>query len=64
MYKDNVKGLHRTQLLVALLANKGYTFSHTMGIKNKDTQEKVASTPEEAINLINKLYKTKLDSTT
>ena len=27
-YKGNVKGLHRTQLMLAMFANKGYTFSH------------------------------------
>jgi len=55
-YKGNVKGLHRTQLLVSLFSQKGYTFSHNYGVKNKETQEIVASTPEQAINLLNKLY--------
>jgi tagatose-1,6-bisphosphate aldolase non-catalytic subunit AgaZ/GatZ len=52
-----VKGLHRTQLLVALFANKGYIFSHNYGVKNRDTQEIEASTPAQAIELLNKLYK-------
>ena len=33
--EKNVKGLHRTQLIVALLANKDYTFYHNLGVKNK-----------------------------
>jgi len=56
VYSGNVKGLHRTQLLVALFANKGYIFSHNYGVKNKDTQEVEAKTPAQAIELLNKLY--------
>ena len=52
----DLKGLHRTQLMVAMLSNKGYTFSHLHGIKNKDTQEFVATTPKEAIGLFNQLF--------
>ena len=55
-YKGNVKGLHRTQLLVALFSHKGFTFSHNYGVKNKETQEIVASKPQQALDLLNKLY--------
>ena len=51
-----LKGMHRTQLMVAMLSNKGYTFSHLHGIKNKETQEFVATTPTEAIELFNDLF--------
>jgi hypothetical protein len=57
VYSGNVKGLHRTQLLVALFGNKGYIFSHNYGVKNRDTQEIEAKSPTEAIELLNKLYK-------
>jgi len=56
VYKGNVKGLHRTQLLVALFSYKGYTFSHNYGVKNKETQEIVANSPDQAIELLNELY--------
>jgi len=59
-YKDNVKGLHRTQLLVSLFVEKGYTFSHNYGVKNKATQKIEAKNPEQAVELLNKLYRTKL----
>ena len=36
VYKGNVKGLHRTQLLVAMFSHGGYTFSHAVGVKTKD----------------------------
>jgi len=51
-----LKGLHRTQLMVAMLSEKGYTFIHLKGIKNKITQEFVATTPKEAIGLFNQLF--------
>lgn len=62
VYSGNVKGLHRTQLLVALFANKGYIFSHNYGVKNKDTQEVEAKSPTQAIELLNKLYGADFDN--
>jgi hypothetical protein len=56
-YKGNVKGLHRTQLMLSLFSYKGYTFSHNYGVKNKVTQEIVSQNPEEAIDVLNKEYK-------
>ncbi len=52
----DLKGMHRNQLMVAMLSNKGYTFMHLKGIKNKKTQEIVANTPESAIELFNVLF--------
>ena len=59
-YQGNVKGLHRTQLMLSLFANKDRTFSHSTGVVNKETGEKEASSPKEAIELLNKLYGFKL----
>lgn len=56
-YAGNVKGLHRTQLMLSLFTHKGYTFSHNYGVKNKITNEIVADKPEDAIGLLNKEYK-------
>lgn len=55
-YEGNVKGLHRTQLMLSLFANKGCTFSHNYGVKDKESQEILARTSKEAINLLNSLY--------
>ena len=55
-YSGNVKGLHRTQLMLALFSNKGKTFGHSTGVVDKETGEREASTPQEAIALLNKLY--------
>ena len=59
-YSGNVKGLHRTQLMLSLFANKGRTFGHSTGVVDKETGEREASTPQEAIALLNKLYGFKL----
>ena len=63
-YSGNVKGLHRTQLLVSLFSHKGYTFSHNYGVKDKESQEIVANTPQQAIDLLNKVYNLNLDRDT
>ena len=59
-YSGNVKGLHRTQLMLSLFANKNRTFGHSTGVINKETDKREASTPQEAIVLLNKLYGFKL----
>ncbi len=51
-----LKGLHRTQLIVAMASAKGYTFLHTKGIKEKFNHNFVAQTPEQAVALFSKLY--------
>ena len=63
-YAGNVKGLHRTQLLVSLFSNKGYTFSHNYGVKSRESQEIVASNPAQAIEVLNKEYGLNLDKET
>ena len=55
-YKGNVKGLHRTQLMLALFSNKGFTFSHNYGVKQKSSGEIVANTPRKAIKLLSQQY--------
>jgi hypothetical protein len=55
-YKGNVKGLHRTQLMLSLFSYKGHTFSHNYGVKNKETQEIAANNPSQAVKLLNDMY--------
>lgn len=55
-YTGNVKGLHRTQLMLSLFTNKGKSFSHATGVVDRETGEKEASNPQEALALLNKLY--------
>lgn len=64
VYTGNVKGLHRTQLILHLFSYKGYTFKHEEGIFNKETKEKIAEHPAEAVELLNKLYNWHIDRKT
>ena len=52
----NLKGLHRTQFLVALFSEIGYTFNHFCGIKEKKTKEWTITDPEDALQLLSKHY--------
>ena len=52
----NLKGLHRTQFLVALFSEIGYTFSHFSGIKEKKTSEWTITSPEDALELLSEHY--------
>lgn len=53
-YKDNVKGLHRTQLMLAMFQALDMSFNHGTGVKNRATGEIVATTPKEALSVLNK----------
>ena len=63
-YEGNVKGLHRTQLLLAAFGAKGKTFNHVNGVKDKETGQVEATNPEEAIDLLGELYNTTFDEKT
>jgi len=47
--------------MLAMFSNKGYTFSHNYGVKDKNTQEIVAKNPQQAIDLLNREYNIDLD---
>tara|TARA_R110002020_G_scaffold167330_4_gene355536 strand:- start:694 stop:1740 length:1047 start_codon:yes stop_codon:yes gene_type:complete len=51
-----LKGLHRTQLMLAMFGAKDYAFKHVGGVYDKTTGEKVAHSPSEATELLQKLY--------
>ena len=54
----NLKGLHRTQFIVALFSEMGYTFNHFSGIKKKDTSEWVITNPQDALDMLSLYYGT------
>jgi len=56
IYKGVVKGLHRTQLMLALFTAKGKMFKHEQGVLDKETREVEATTPKQALALLNTLY--------
>jgi hypothetical protein len=55
-YAGNVKGLHRTQLMLHLFTYKGYIFNHNKGVSVKSTGELVAHDPDKAVEILNKAY--------
>lgn len=63
-YAGNVKGLHRTQLMLHLFTAKGFMFKHNKGIQDKETLEWVAKNPQEAIAKLNELYHFNIDEKT
>ena len=54
--KGEVKGAHRTQLLLSLLSNKRLSFSHKHGITNMDTKERITSDPTQIVEILNRAY--------
>jgi hypothetical protein len=54
-YIGNIKGLHRTQLLVALFTNKGLSFNHNQGVKDKGGKI-LAKNPQQVLDLLNEIY--------
>jgi hypothetical protein len=54
--EQGLKGLHRTQFLVALFSEIGYTFNHFSGIKEKKTSEWAITSPEDALQLLSEHY--------
>jgi hypothetical protein len=58
---ENLKGLHRTQLLLSLFNSKGYSFVHGMGVRNKETGKYVARDVDSALELLGDLYGSPID---
>ena len=52
-----LKGLHRTQLIHALVLAKDHSFSHTKGVTNKKTGKIVAFSKDEIFRLLSDLYR-------
>jgi hypothetical protein len=61
---SNVKGLHRTQLMLSAFQIAGLSFNHVSGVTDKETKQVVATTPAKAINLLNKRLNIKLNKST
>lgn len=58
-YTGNIKGLHRTQLLVALFKNKDLIFNHNLGVKDGKGNI-LAKNPQQVLDLLNKVYGTEI----
>lgn len=51
---SNVKGLHRTQLMLAAFQVAGLSFNHVSGVKDKNTGEVIARDPDKALEVLGK----------
>ena len=51
-----LKGLHRTQFLLAMFLAKNHSFKHVGGVFDRETGKKVAHSPSDAMRLLGKLY--------
>ena len=49
---SNVKGLHRTQLMLAAFQVANLSFNHINGVKDKDTGQVVSTDPDTALALL------------
>lgn len=52
--ESNVRGLHRTQLLLSAFQVANMSFNHVSGVKDKATGEVIASNPQQALQVLNK----------
>jgi len=52
-----LKGLHRTQLIHALILAMNHSFSHTTGVRDKETGQVVAFSKDEILDLLSRLYR-------
>jgi hypothetical protein len=57
---SNVKGLHRTQLMLSAFQVADLSFNHVSGVKDKTTGEILASDPKQALAILNKRLGTKI----
>lgn len=51
---SNVKGLHRTQLMLSAFQVANYSFNHVTGVKDKETGAIIAHNPEDALTALSK----------
>lgn len=58
---SNVKGLHRTQLILSAFQHVSLSFNHVSGVKDKETGEVVATTPDSSLEILSKRLGLKLN---
>ena len=54
--EEGLKGLHRTQFIVACFSKLGMTFSHHSGVKTKGDQEWTITSPSKALETLSEHY--------
>lgn len=61
---SNVKGLHRTQLMLSAFQVADLSFDHVKGVRDKNTGDTVATNPEQALSILNDRLGTSIDRDT
>lgn len=61
---SNVKGLHRTQLMLSAFQVADLSFDHVKGVRDKGTGDTVATNPEQALSILNDRLGTSIDRDT
>lgn len=61
---SNVKGLHRTQLMLSAFQVANLSFDHVKGVTDKETKEVVATNAAQALELLNQRLGTSIDRET
>lgn len=64
LYDGNVKGLHRTQLVLSMFQNLNMSFNHSKGVKDKATGEIITTNPKEAVEILEDRYGIKISKNT
>ncbi len=59
---SNVKGLHRTQLMLSAFNQAGLSFNHVSGVKDFESGKTIATDPHTAIAELNKRLGTKFNA--
>jgi len=57
---SNVKGLHRTQLMLSAFQVAGLSFNHVNGVKDKESGEILARDPVQALTILNQRLNTNI----
>lgn len=57
---SNVKGLHRTQLMLAAFQHAGFSFNHVDGVKDRASNTIVANNPQDALTVLGFAYGTSI----
>ena len=55
-----IKGLHRTQLMLAMFLIKDISYHHISGLKGRKTKEFITNDPAKVIAMLGKLYRASL----
>tara|TARA_R110002020_G_scaffold200272_4_gene402418 strand:- start:4688 stop:5728 length:1041 start_codon:yes stop_codon:yes gene_type:complete len=51
-----LKGLHRTQLMLAMFFTKGISYNHSVGLKDRKTKKLITNEPSEVVRLLGSIY--------